>query len=142
MNILEFMQYPALIEKADDGTYSVELRDFPHSHTCGDTYEEALTMAKDLIIDCATFDAGHVLIAKGSPCTSGEVAIHISADTAIKIMFRNLMLQKRINMHQLADKIGEQDAKVRNTLNFRRATKLETLMLFFNAINEPLSITC
>lgn len=142
MNILEYMQYPALIEKSEDGTFSVNLRDFPHSHTCGDTYEEALAMAKDLIIDCATFDAGHMLIAKGSSSTSGEVMIHISPDTAIKIMLRNLMLQKRINVHQLAEKIGEPDSKVRNTLNFRRATKLETLMLFFKAIDAPLSITC
>ena len=65
MNIFDYMTYPAILKQSEDGSYSVNIRGLPHSHTCGDTYEEALEMAKELIIDCATFDAGHYEIAKG-----------------------------------------------------------------------------
>lgn len=142
MNIQDFMIYPAIIEQSDDGSYSINIRGLPHSHSCADTYEEALEMAKELIIDCVTFDAGHYELPKGDQPQSDEIAIHISPDVAIKIMLRNAMLEKRINVHQLAEKIGEPDSKVRNTLNFRRATKLETIMKYFQAINCPLSISC
>lgn len=142
MNIFDYMTYPAILKQSDDGSYSVNIRGLPHSHTCGDTYEEALEMARELIIDCATFDAGHYELAKGDQPKEGEVAISIPADVAIKIMLRNAMLEKRINVHQLAEKIGDPDSKVRNTLSFRRATKLETIVKYFKAIDYPLSITC
>lgn len=142
MNIFDYMTYPAILKQSEDGSYSVNIRGLPHSHTCGDTYEEALEMAKELIIDCATFDAGHYEIAKGDQPNNDEVAINIPADVAIKIMLRNAMLEKKVNVHQLAEKIGAQDSKVRNTLSFRRATKLETIVQYFNAIGCPLSISC
>ena len=142
MNIKDYLTYPALIEKADDGTYSVNIRGLPHSHTCANTYDEAKAMALELILDCAAFDAGRTLIAKGDDAKAEEVAINVPADAAIKMMLRNVMYLSHVNVHQLANKINEPDSKVRNTLNFRRATKLETLMLFFKELNAPLSITC
>ena len=43
------MEYVVVIERADDGSYSVQVPDLPGCISCGDTREEALEMIKEAI---------------------------------------------------------------------------------------------
>lgn len=45
------MRYPAIFTRDDaDGGFIVTFRDIPEANTQGDTYEEALFMAKDALL--------------------------------------------------------------------------------------------
>jgi len=56
------MDYMVILEKADDGSYSVYVPDLPGCVSCGDTEEEALAMIREAI-------GGHIqlLKEKGNP---------------------------------------------------------------------------
>ena len=43
------MDYTVVIERADDGSYSVHVPDLPGCISCGDTQEQALEMIKEAI---------------------------------------------------------------------------------------------
>lgn len=43
------MDYTVVIERADDGSYSVYVPDLPGCISCGDTHEEALQMIREAI---------------------------------------------------------------------------------------------
>lgn len=43
------MEYTVILERADDGSYSVQVPDLPGCYSCGDTVEEALEMIREAI---------------------------------------------------------------------------------------------
>lgn len=141
MNIKDYETYPAIIEGNDHDGYTVEIRGLDHAHTQGDTLDEAKSMAYELIVDCAGFDAGKRPLAKGSALRAGEVPISVPADVALKFMLRDAMLDARMTVAALAKKLGEPYTTVRNTLDFRRATKLDTMSRYFAAVGTPLNIS-
>lgn len=137
------MTYPVRITKDPDGHgYNVDIPCLQRAHTCGKTYDEALEMARALVTDIASFDAGRREILKGATPQEGEPFVTISASDALKIMLFNAMLRAKVSVAELARRMGARDTKVRNSLVFGRATKLDTMLSYFRAIDCPIVISC
>ena len=94
------MKYPVNIEKDVDG-YNVSFLDIPEALTCADTYEEALTEARDALITVFEFYfEDERTIPAPSPITQDFVEVPLSVWS--KVLVLNTMLEQHISQTELA----------------------------------------
>lgn len=147
MNIKSYMNWPCKITQEDDCiTISVftngsskELEDIT---TCGNTVEEACSMAVDAIIDVAEcfWDAKKVFpIAR--EIKSDERVMSIPLHVALKIALRNIMISERYRAVDIYTKVEEGTSqKFNQDIKLRKPTRFEKLAQYFAVVNHPLDI--
>lgn len=143
MTVSEFLTYPVRLEPEAAGGYSVFVKvEGDELATQGETKEDALNMAKSLIIDNAGFVAGKEPIPKAGTPADGDELVTLPVDTALKFMLRNAMLEERWRISDLARKLGYTPQRLYRLIDFTNATKLDLLAPIFTAIGRPLHISC
>lgn len=84
------MLYPATFEKEDSGLYAVSFRDIPEALTCGDSYEDALVMAKDALVTAMDFYfETNRSVPLPSKAKDGEVLIELPPSISAKVILSN-----------------------------------------------------
>ena len=98
--------YPAKISPDGDG-FIVTFRDLENVFTEGDTYEEALFNAQevlDLLLQDMAQDEKD--IAPPSPCKQDEVLITVSPEVAVPVLLHKLRLARHYTMSDVARTMG------------------------------------
>lgn len=142
MDVSSYLVYPAIFTKCNEGDYTIHIRGIDGAISEGNSFEEALKMAHDLILDWAYFcvQDGEIM-PKASPLQDGDVAIKLTLDEALKIVLRNIMIENKIKAIDIANKLGITAQNLNTKLNLFKSTKLDYLEQMFNAIGKNLKIT-
>ena len=152
MNIQNYLVYSADLTLEDSGYYYVVVNHVPFSegipicqdwYTQGEDQEDAVDMAKDLIVTLAeSFIEVKAMFPAAVPLTQGQFEVKLPYHVALKIMLRNLMITEQCRITDLAQYTGVSKQKVRKQLDLRRKTHIDTLAQFFKALGHPLKIEC
>ena len=151
MNLSDYLSYYADFV-SEDGGYSVTVshEDFSKNLpitsewvTCGDDLEDAVSMARGLIITIAeSFIESKVPFPKRTQKKEGQHEINLPVHVALKIMLRTLMVQDKIKVTDLATLMNTSKQNVRQMLDLRKKTHIDHLAAMFRAVNHPLKIEC
>lgn len=131
--------YPVDVEKEPLG-YVVTFPDFGFGVTDGDTLEEALTNAVDLL---DTLIEMEVLEAKPLPTPSPANGRHVimpSPQLAMKAALHNEMIAQGISKSEMARRLNIAPPNFERVMNLRHKTKFETLYAAFAALGKRLEI--
>lgn len=131
--------YPVHVEKEPLG-YVVTFPDFGFGVTDGDTLEEALANAVDLL---DTLIEMEVLEAKPLPTPStakGRPVVSPSPQLAIKAALHNEMIAQGISKSEMARRLNIAPPNFERVMNLRHKTKFETLYAAFAALGKRLEI--
>lgn len=133
-------EYPAHVEQEPLG-FVVTFPDFGFGVTDGDTLEEALTNAVDLLdtlIEMQIIDTKQPLPTP-SPA-NGRYVIRPTPQAELKAALHNEMLAQKVSKSELARRIGMAASNIERVMNVRHKTKLETLHAAFAALGKRLEI--
>lgn len=105
--------------------------------------EQAKEAAKTFIFDhvLRNFKEG-VVTAVPPKAKDGDVIIDLGFDGSLKIMLRNLMLEKNCRPHRLANLLNISKQNLNGMLDFNKKTKVDTLARAFEVLGKPLQISC
>ena len=98
--------YPAKIKQDGDG-FVVTFRDLDNVFTEGETYEEALFNAQE-VLDILLLDMAksEMAIPEPSTCKKDEVPVSVSPDVTAPILLNKLRLSRRCSMADVARTMG------------------------------------
>ena len=120
--------YPAEVERDDDGRYVVVFPDFGWGVTDGATLDEALTEARDLLREliATTMREGEELPEPSRP-TEGRPLVVPPVSIALKALLYESFREAGISQRRLARDLGVGESEVRRMLNPEHATKAATI---------------
>ncbi len=132
-------EYPINLAQEASG-FVVTFPDFGFGVTDGDTLEEALTNATDLL---DTLIEMEVLESKRLPQASpanGRHVISPSPQYAMKAALHNEMLAQNVTKSEMARRLNIAPPNFERVMNLRHKTKFETLYSAFLALGKRLEI--
>jgi len=104
------LQYPAVLERDDNGTWLVTFPDFDDAVTFGDTREQALARAVDALETVIISHMNHKLAVPTPSPGRGKPLVSISPLTAAKALLYSELRAQNISIRQLAQKLrGEEE---------------------------------
>ena len=134
--------YPAEIERDEDGRYVLSFPDFGWGATDGATREEALAEAKDLLREliATTIREGNDLpdpsrASKRRPLVVPPVQI------ALKAALYEAWRQAEISQRRLAHELGIAESEVRRMLNPEHGTKAATIDRAMRQLGKHVTVT-
>lgn len=92
------MFYPAHFEPAEEGGFVVTLPDLPEGITQGDTYEEAMEMAEDVLMSCVEiYFAENKFFPMPRTVKKGEELVFLSDSLYAEVLLHNRMLRNAMS---------------------------------------------
>lgn len=92
------MFYPARFDPAPEGGFVVTFRDLPEAITQGDSHEEAMEMATDVLTETMDFYFEDRLeVPLPSPAQEGEVMVELPASVAVKVLLLNTLVREDVS---------------------------------------------
>jgi antitoxin HicB len=135
------MRYPAHFEAVPEGGFVVTFRDIPEAITQGDTFEEAVEMAEDVLQSSMDFYFDdNCLIPMPSKVRRGEVLIDLPASVSAKAILLNEMLSSGVSRAELARRMGTSSREVQRIIDLRHATKIDTLEQAIRSLGKRLDL--
>lgn len=135
------MRYPARFEAAEEGGYVVTFRDIPEAITQGDTEDEAMEMAADVLVSSMDFyfdDKRPVPLP--SRAKSGERLIDLPVSVSAKVLLLNEMLQQKVTPSELARRLGTRPQDVNRLIDLGHATKIDTVARALQVLGRRLDV--
>ena len=134
--------YPAAIERDDDGRHVVSFPDFGWGATDGATRDEALAEARDLLREliAATMREGGAL-PKPSPAGTRRPLVVPPVQTALKAALYEAWREAGISQRRLARDLDVAESEVRRMLNPDHATKAATIDRALRRLGKRLTVT-
>lgn len=112
--------YAAVFTKEDGGSYSVIFNDLEGCYTCGDTLEEAIEMAEDVLaLTLYGYEADNKEIPKATPINEikvkeNEFVNYIACDTMeYRKMYNNKAIKKTLTIPEWLN-----EEALKNNINF------------------------
>ncbi len=138
----ESYNYPAAIERDEDGRYVVSFLDFGWGATDGATRDEALAEARDLLREliAATMLEGGEL-PEPSPAGKRRPTVVPPVQIALKAAPYDAWREAGISQRRLARELDMAESEVRRTLNPDHATKAATIDRALRRLGERLTVT-
>ena len=134
------MQYPAVI-KADGDGWMVSFPDIPEALSAGNTYEEAIAMAKDALVSALEFYFDDKReIPEPSRVKKGQVAIELPASVAAKALLLNEMVRQKVRPAELARRMGTTAQEVNRLTQLTHTTKIDGIDNAMQALGKRLDI--
>ena len=102
------MKYPATFtEDKEAGGFVVTFRDIPEAITQGDTEEEAMAMAEDVLLDSIDWylDEKKAIPLPSKP-QAGEKLVELPVSVSAKVMLLNEMLAQKVRPVDLSRMMG------------------------------------
>ena len=133
--------YPARIERDEDGRYVITFPDFGWGATDGATQEEALTEARDLLREliAVTMREGKDL---PKPPTAGRRPLIVpSVAIALKAALYGAFREAGVSQRGFARDLGVAESEVRRMLNPDHATKATTIDHALRQLGKRVSVT-
>lgn len=134
--------YPAAIERDEDGRFVVTFPDFGWGGTDGATLEEALDEAKDLLRELitATMRKGRPL-PEPSRASKRRPLVIPPLQIALKAALYEAYRQANISQRRLARDLNISEDEVRRMLNPDHATKAGTIDAVLGRLGVRISLT-
>ena len=136
------MKYPAkFTPDEEDGGYVVTFRDIQEAITQGDTFEEAMEMAEDVIAFALKdyFDKNHPIPLPSKP-ERGEHLVSLPASVAAKVLLLNEMIAQNVKQAELARRLGVRPTEVTRMVNLQHATKIERIDAALKTMGKSLEL--
>jgi len=134
--------YPAEIERDEDGRYVVVFPDFGWGATDGATRDEALTEAQDLLREliAATMREGEGLPV---PSRAGgrRILVVPPVPIALKAAFYEAFRQTGMSQRRLATALGVAESEVRRMLNPDHGTRAGTIDRALRRLGKHATVT-
>lgn len=133
--------YPVQLDREEDGGYVVTLPDIGYGATQGDTLEEALLQAEDMLEEAVLGMIAHNEEVPAPSPASGRPVVRLPALTAAKLEVYRAMRQAGVDAAQLAERLGWPPKKVVHILDGYHAVRLEQLEAALAALGRRLVVT-
>jgi antitoxin HicB len=135
------MRYPARFSEAPEGGFVVTFRDIPEAITQGDSEDEAMEMAEDVLLSSMEFylEARRAVPAP-SAAQPGERLVHLPASVAAKVLLLNEQLAQGVSNAELARRMGTRPQEVQRITNLAHATKIDTIDRALRALGRELTL--
>ncbi|MBB3213435.1 antitoxin HicB [Herbaspirillum sp. Sphag1AN] len=137
------MKYPAQFEPDEEaGGFVVTFRDIPEAITQGDTEEEALAMAADVLLHSMEvyFDEKRQVPAP-SKARKGERLIDLPASVSAKILLLNEMVAADVWSSELARRMGTTPQEVNRLIDLKHTTKIDRIEEALAALGKCLELS-
>lgn len=134
--------YPADIERDEDGRRVVTFPDFGWGATDGANRDEALSEARDLLREliATTIREGGDL-PQPSPATTGQTLVVPPLPIALKAAFYEAFRQVGVSQRRLARDLKIAESEVRRMLNPDHATKAATIDRALRRLGKRVSVS-
>ena len=134
--------YPAEIERDEDGRYVVTFLDFGWGATDGATRDEALAEARDLLREliAATMREGRDLPER-SRATNGRFVVVPPAPIALKAALYDAFRETGLSQRRFARNLGVAESEVRRLLNPDHATRTGTIDRALRQLGKCVTLT-
>ncbi len=136
------MKYPATFtEDKDAGGFVVTFRDIPEAITQGDTEEEAMAMAEDVLLDSIDWYLdGKKAVPLPSKPQAGDKLVELPVSVSAKVMLLNEMLAQKVRPVDLSRMMGIRSQDVTRILDLRHNTKIDTVCAAFKALGKSVEL--
>src|SRR4051794_34393105 len=121
------LQYPAVQEKDDNGTWLVTFPDFGDAVTFGDTREEALAHAMDALETVVISWMKHKLYIPTPSAARGQPLVTIPPLTAAKALLYKELREQNLSIRQLARKLRCEYPVAHRLLDTSRKTQVNEI---------------
>ena len=133
--------WPVDLVSAKEGGFIVNFPDLPNGWSQGETREEALTQAIDLLDEMILGRmAQNEDVPRPSPAR-GRPVVALPVLTAAKFEAYRAMLAAGLNKRQLAERLGWQPSQVKRLFDGRHASRLDQIETALNALGRRLVVT-
>ena len=134
--------YPAEIERDEDGRYVIAFPDFGWGATDGETLDEALTEARDLLRELltTTMRDGNDLPTPSRP-TRNQSNIVPPLSIALKAALYEAFRNAGVSQRRFARDLGVAESEVRRMLNPDHATKVAAIERALHMLGKRISLT-
>src|ERR1035441_9271171 len=122
------LQYAAKLTPGlpEEGGYTVTFRDVPEAITEGDTLEEALHYAAEVLeIALEYYLDERRLAPTPTPKRKGEYIISLPVSLSLKLALLNEMIHQNVKPSELAKRMGASKQAVNRLTTFSHATKVD-----------------
>ena len=134
------MRYPVIIEP-DGSSFFVSFPDIPEALTQGETFEEALAMAKDALETALEFYfEDERTVPLPSKPKSGQPVVELSPTLWAKVLLLNEMIVQHVRPADLARKLAIRPQEVTRLMQLKHPTKIDTISNAFHAIGKTLEL--
>ena len=134
--------YPASVERDEDGRFVVFFPDFGWGATDGATLDEALDEAKDLLRELiATTIRDGTALPRPSAAGPGQRLVSPPVQTALKAALHEAFRQGGMSQRGLARDLGIAESEVRRILNPEHPTKAGTLDDALRHLGKRITVT-
>ncbi|HZU90023.1 MAG TPA: type II toxin-antitoxin system HicB family antitoxin [Stellaceae bacterium] len=132
--------YPVDLEQEEDGGYVVILPDIPGA-TQGDTFDEALAQAEDMLEEAVLGMMAHNEEVPFPSPARGRPTVSLPALTAAKLEAYRAMRAAGLNKSQLAARLGWQPSQVTRLFDGRHLSRLDQIEAALAALGRRLVVT-
>jgi antitoxin HicB len=119
--------YPVQLDLEEDGGYVVTIPDIGYGATQGDTLDEALRQAEDMLEEAVLGMIAHNEEAPLPSPAKGRPVVRLPALTAAKLELYRAMRQAGLDETQLAQRLGWPPKKITHVFDGYHAVRLEQL---------------
>ena len=133
--------YPVQLEREEDGGYVVTLPDIGYGATQGDTLEEALAQAEDMLEEAVLGMMAHGDEVPFPSPARGRPTVALPALTAAKLEAYRAMRAAGLNKKQLAERLGWQPSQVTRLFDGRHASRLDQIEAALKVLGRRLIVT-
>jgi antitoxin HicB len=135
------MKFPVKLSKEPEGGYTVTFPDIPEAITCGESIEDALYHAKDVLESAMDFylDDKRPVPAPSKP-KRGQHTVELPASVAAKVLLLNEMSGQKVRPAQLARRLKITPQEVTRLIDVHHATKIDGIAVALKALGKTLEI--
>jgi antitoxin HicB len=125
----------------EEGGYTVTFRDIPEAITQGETQEEALRYAEEVLV----LALEHYLDERRSvplptPRRQGEHFVPLPTGISLKVLLLNEMIAQKVRPAELARRLGTTKQEVNRLTTLTHATKVDRIAEAFQALGRELIV--
>ena len=135
------MKYPATFTSEGE-RFVVTFRDIPEAITQGDDEEDALFMAKDVLIASMEvyFDEKRRVPAASAPQPDDRL-IALPASIAVKVLLLNQMLEQTVTPSELARRMDTTRQEVNRLIDLKHTTRIDRIEDAMAALDRELKLS-
>jgi antitoxin HicB len=133
--------WPVDLIPAKEGGFIVNFPDLPNGWSQGETREEALAQAEDLLDEMILGSMAQNEDALPPSPAKGRPIVALPPLTAAKFEAYRAMRAAGLNKRQLAERLGWQPSQVTRLFDGRHASRLDQIEAALNALGRRLVVT-
>jgi antitoxin HicB len=133
--------WPVTLDPAEKGGFVVNFPDLPRGWSQGETQEEALAQAEDLLEEMVLGMIAHNEDVPARSPSQGRPLVRLPDLTAAKLEAYRAMRAAGLDKSQLAERLGWQPGQVTRLFDGRHASRLDQIEAALNALGRRLVVT-